>query len=99
MYILQEHEPITFQTRVKGFALSEGFAPPLAPVAQKSAKPTLREVVDLAKRFSRLALRPSFHRKRETLTGMPDSGQNPSAIHSVMERFRLRRLIPPLMRT
>jgi hypothetical protein len=47
----------------------------------------------------RLALRPSFHRRRETFTGIPGSGWNPSAIHSVTERFWLKRYLPPLIKT
>jgi hypothetical protein len=77
---LQIQQPISLQSCIQAFALSEGFAPSLAPV-------------------SRLALQPSFHRRRETFSGIPGSSRNPSAIHSVIERFRLKRYLPSLIKT
>ena len=48
---------------------------------------------------ARLALQPSFHLRRETFSGIPGSGWNPSAFHSVMERSRLKRLLPSSIKT
>ena len=45
------------------------------------------------------ALRPSFHRSRETRTGRSASGTKPSAFQSVMERRSLKRLSSPAIET
>ena len=46
---LQVYQTITFQSGIQAFTCPEGFAPPLAPIVQKSLKATPREMTHLSK--------------------------------------------------
>jgi len=53
---LQIQQPIALQSGIQTFALSEGFAPSLAPVLDESPKPTSYKMVHIPKRCSRIPI-------------------------------------------
>ena len=53
---LQIDKPIAFQPAIQAFTLSKWPAPPLAPVSQKSLKPTAYEMIDVTEYLSWIAI-------------------------------------------
>ena len=69
-WFLQVDQPLSLQGPIQQRAAELPTAP-LAPRPQKLTK-------------SSLALRPSFHRNRDTFRGKPDSGLNPSSVEELL---------------
>ena len=53
---LKINKSIAFKTCIQGLIRPKGFAPPLAPVSHKSAKPTPCKVIDITKHLTRIAV-------------------------------------------
>ena len=56
MFTLKICEPIAAQAGIQGLAMAKGFGPPLAPIAQKSAKSTSYKVVKITECLTRVAV-------------------------------------------
>ena len=47
LQMLQVNQPIAFKPGIKALAFTKGFAPPLAPISHKTAKPASHKMVNI----------------------------------------------------